>query len=105
MADACLAAIGVDTDAAAVARHYGSRRALVPLGAAGDGILDGWLVDSSDSASVAAVQTLGIACEARPLLMTDAAATTDIASAALALAERARRGGQAAPDGPMRRSE
>ena len=105
MADACLAAIGVDTDAAAVARHYGSRRALVPLGAAGDGILDGWLVDESDTAAVPAVQALGIACEARPLLMTDAAATTDIASAALALVGRARRDGQAAPDGPMRRSE
>ena len=36
MADACLTAIGVDTTAAAVARHYGARGA--------DGLLDGWLV-------------------------------------------------------------
>jgi len=90
MADACLAAIGVETDAAAVARHYGPRRALVPAGAPGEGILDGWLVDSSDSASVATVQALGIACEAHPLLMTDAAATTAIAQAALDLATRLR---------------
>jgi LPPG:FO 2-phospho-L-lactate transferase len=90
MADACLAAIGIETDAAAVARHYGSRRALVPLGAPADGVLDGWLVDDSDAAAVSAVQSLGIACEARPLLMSDAQATTDIARAALTLAERLR---------------
>ncbi len=90
MADACLAAIGVETDAAAVARHYGPRRALVPAGAPGEGILDGWLVDSSDSASVATVEALGITCEARPLLMTDAAATGAIAQGALDLATRLR---------------
>src|SRR4051794_24799774 len=37
MADACLAAIGVETTAAAVARHYGRR--------SGGGVLDAWLVD------------------------------------------------------------
>ena len=90
MADACLAAIGVETDAAAVARHYGPRRALVPAGAAADGILDGWLVDTADAASVPGVQPLGIACESRPLLMTDLDATTDIARAALEMASRLR---------------
>lgn len=90
MADACLAAIGVETDAAAVARHYGPRRALVPAGAAADGILDGWLVDTADAASVPGVQSLGIACESRPLLMTDLDATTDIARAALEMASRLR---------------
>ena len=45
MADACLTAIGVATDAAAVARHYGSRSA--------GGVLDGWLVDEVDAASAA----------------------------------------------------
>lgn len=90
MADACLAAIGVETDAAAVARHYGPRRALVPAGAATDGILDGWLVDTADAASVPGVQSLGIACESRPLLMTDLDATTDIARAALEMASRLR---------------
>ena len=92
MADACLAAIGVDSDAAAVARHYGSRRALIPLGAPADGVLDGWLVDDTDAGAVPGVQALGIACEARPLLMTDIDATADIATAALALAERVRQG-------------
>jgi LPPG:FO 2-phospho-L-lactate transferase len=90
MADACLAAIGVETDAAAVARHYGPRRALVPAGAAADGVLDGWLVDTADAASVPGVQSLGIACESRPLLMTDLDATTDIARAALEMASRLR---------------
>ncbi len=90
MADACLAAIGVETDAAAVARHYGPRRALIPAGAAADGILDGWLVDTADTASVPGVQSLGIACEARPLLMTDLDATADIACAALEMASRLR---------------
>ncbi|MFM7597705.1 MAG: 2-phospho-L-lactate transferase [Actinomycetota bacterium] len=80
MADACLTAIGVETTAAAVAAHYGSRRA-------GSGILDGWLVDTSDRDAVAAVEALGIACESRPLLMSDLEATTAMAAAALALAE------------------
>ena len=39
MADACLAAIGVATTAAAVAAHYGP------------GLLDGWLVDDQDKAA------------------------------------------------------
>ena len=38
MADACLAAIGVETTAAAVAAHYGA------------GLIDGWLVDEQDKA-------------------------------------------------------
>jgi LPPG:FO 2-phospho-L-lactate transferase len=90
MADACLAAIGVQTDAAAVARHYGSRRALIPLGASADGVLDGWLVDDSDAGSVPSIQSLGITCEARPLLMTDLEATQSIAEAALDVPSRSR---------------
>ena len=44
MADRVLAAIGVETTAAAVALHYGAR---------GDGgLLDGWLVDSRDADAV-----------------------------------------------------
>lgn len=86
MADACLQAIGVPTTAAAVARHYGPRRALIPAGAPGGGILDGWLVDESDADAVAEVTALGIACRAVPLLMSDVAATSTMAAAALALA-------------------
>jgi len=86
MADACLAAIGVATDAAAVARHYGPRRTLIPVGAPAEGILDGWLVDSADATAVPVVQSLGIACEARPLLMNDPDATAALAQSAIDLA-------------------
>lgn len=78
MADKLLAAIGVATDAAAVARHYGARDR--------NGVLDGWLVDRSDAEAVDAVRGVGIACHAVPLFMSDVAASADIARAALALA-------------------
>ena len=81
MADACLAAIDVDTTAEAVAAHYGAR-------SGPDGILDGWLVDVADTDAVTAVEALGIACVARPLLMSDLDATAAIASEALVLAHR-----------------
>ena len=58
MADACLAAIGVATTAAAVAAHYGA------------GLLDGWLVDERDKAAVDAPELAGIAVRALPLYMT-----------------------------------
>ena len=41
MADKVLAAVGVESTAAAVAEHYGS------------GLLDGWLVDTVDAGAVA----------------------------------------------------
>ena len=41
MADACLTAIGVETSAEAVGRHYGARSE--------GGLLDGWLVDTADA--------------------------------------------------------
>jgi len=74
MADACLSAIGVATSAEAVARHYGARSA--------GGLLDGWLVDSAD----AGVTVPGVEVRAVPLLMSDLAATTAMARAALDLA-------------------
>jgi len=92
MADACLAAIGVETSAAAVARHYGARRAAIPAGADAGGLLDGWLVhDETDAAAVEALEPLGIATRAVPLLMTDVPATAEIAAAALDLAASVRR--------------
>jgi LPPG:FO 2-phospho-L-lactate transferase len=72
MADACLTAIGVETSAEAVGRHYGARST--------GGLLDGWLIDSADSADVP-----GVAVRAVPLLMTDVAATAAMAAAALDL--------------------
>jgi LPPG:FO 2-phospho-L-lactate transferase len=71
MADACLSAIGVETSAEAVAAHYGARRH--------DGLLDAWIVDSTDAASVPTVSALGIDCVAAPTLMTDVDATARIA--------------------------
>ncbi|MGX6741619.1 2-phospho-L-lactate transferase [Streptomyces xantholiticus] len=78
MADKVLAAVGVEATAAAVARHYGS------------GLLDGWLVDTVDEASVPAVEEAGIVCKAVPLMMTDVDAAAEMARAALALAEEVR---------------
>jgi LPPG:FO 2-phospho-L-lactate transferase len=75
MADACLAAIGVPATAQAVAAHYGAA-----------GLLDGWLVDEQDKAAADAPELAGIAVRARPLYMTDLAATAAIARAALDLA-------------------
>jgi LPPG:FO 2-phospho-L-lactate transferase len=78
MADACLSAIGVETTAAAVARHYGPRTA--------DGLIDGWLVDEVDRDLVGPLVDAGFACRAVPLLMHDVAATAAMAREALDLA-------------------
>ena len=80
MADKVLAAIGVETSARAVALHYGP------------GLLDGWLVDTSDADAVPGVEAAGIAARAVPLLMTDLGAATAMAREALALAEQVRGG-------------
>lgn len=89
MADKVLAAVGVETSAAAVARHYGGR--VAADGGQGLGLLDGWLVDESDTAAVAEVEAAGIPCRAVPLWMSDVDATAAMAGAALALAEEVRR--------------
>ncbi|MFJ6485469.1 MULTISPECIES: 2-phospho-L-lactate transferase [unclassified Streptomyces] len=78
MADKVLAAVGVESTAAAVALHYGT------------GLLDGWLVDTSDADAVAEVEAAGITCRAVPLMMTDVEATAEMARAALELAEASR---------------
>ena len=82
MAAQLLTAIGVEVSAAGVAEHYGPR--------SGVGVLDGWLVDTSDAADVERVRAAGIACTAVPLMMTDHDATAAMASAALDLAEEVR---------------
>ncbi|GHH79810.1 2-phospho-L-lactate transferase [Streptomyces sulfonofaciens] len=78
MADKVLAAVGVESTAAAVAEHYGS------------GLLDGWLVDTVDAAAVERVTAAGIRCRAVPLMMTDVDATARMAGEALALADEVR---------------
>ncbi|MEO6205506.1 MAG: 2-phospho-L-lactate transferase [Mycobacteriales bacterium] len=70
MADACLRAICVETSAEAVGRHYGRD------------LLDGWLVDCADKEATVP----GVTVQAVPLLMTDLAATAEMARVALELA-------------------
>ncbi|PSK97086.1 LPPG:FO 2-phospho-L-lactate transferase [Murinocardiopsis flavida] len=70
-ADACLSAIGVETDARAVAAHYGPE------------LLDGWLMDDADSGGP---DVPGITTRCRPLYMSDPESTAAIARAALDLA-------------------
>ncbi|MFH8843140.1 2-phospho-L-lactate transferase [Streptomyces sp. NPDC017868] len=78
MADKVLAAVGVESTAAAVALHYGAE------------LVGGWLVDTVDAGAVAEVEAAGIACRAVPLMMTDLDATAAMAREALALAEEVR---------------
>jgi LPPG:FO 2-phospho-L-lactate transferase len=74
MADACLAAIGVETSAAAVAGLYVD-------------FLDGWLVDTADDGATApGAGGDGPRVRTRPLLMTDVVASAAIAAEALDLA-------------------
>lgn len=78
-ADACLAAIGVETSAAAVAGLYAD-------------FLDGWLVDTGDAEALDALARTQprLATRAVPLLMSDVDATAAMAAAALDLAESLR---------------
>jgi LPPG:FO 2-phospho-L-lactate transferase len=73
MADACLPAIGVETTAEAVGRHYGARK--------DGGLLDGWLIHDTDAAVVP-----GVEVRALPLLMTSDAASAGMVEAALEVA-------------------
>jgi LPPG:FO 2-phospho-L-lactate transferase len=74
MADACLAAIGVETSAAAVGAHYGP------------GLISGWLVDDQDKEAAEEAALAGIEVRALPLFMHDLPATAAIARAAVDLA-------------------
>lgn len=56
MADACLATIGVASEARAVAAHYGPRR--------DGGLIDAWIMDEADGADVIGVRQSGLHCEA-----------------------------------------
>jgi LPPG:FO 2-phospho-L-lactate transferase len=75
MAEACLAAIGVEADAAAIARHYGLRR--------DGGLLDGWLVGLEDVAAVEALESEGFAARAVPLWMRDLDTSAALAEVAI----------------------
>ncbi|MGN6162226.1 MAG: 2-phospho-L-lactate transferase [Marmoricola sp.] len=80
MARQMLDIIGVDCSAAAVGVHYGSRD--------DGGILDGWLIDSSDAGELPLLEQANIKATAVPLWMTDHDATAAIARAALDLVDR-----------------
>jgi LPPG:FO 2-phospho-L-lactate transferase len=73
MADECLSVIGVETTAEAIGRYYGARSAT--------GILDGWLIHSTDTAEVPGVEVRSV-----PLLMTDPPTTAEMVREALDLA-------------------
>jgi LPPG:FO 2-phospho-L-lactate transferase len=73
MAEKCLPVVGVEVSAAGVGAHYGAR--------SGDGILDGWLVDTADVATTVS----GVDVRAVPLYMTDAEAAAAMVSAAVEL--------------------
>jgi LPPG:FO 2-phospho-L-lactate transferase len=77
MADACLRAIGVDTTAAAVALHYGSR--------SNGGLIDAWLMDEVDAASANDLPAAGLKVDVGPLWMTTPATTAELAKRALRL--------------------
>ena len=78
MADVCLAAIGVETSAAAVAGHYGARSS--------GGVLDAWLIAEEDAASAAEIAGLGIRPVVTPLWMRDVPSSAAIVDAALSAA-------------------
>jgi LPPG:FO 2-phospho-L-lactate transferase len=74
MADRCLETLGVEVSANGVGALYGARREI--------GLLDGWLVDSSD----AGVSVPGITTRAVPLWMTDEDATAKMVAEAIDVA-------------------
>ena len=80
MAQQLLTSIGVEVSAGGVGRHYGSRSA--------DGVLDGWLVDESDTDQLDGLRGAGLAAAAVPLMMTDDEATAAMAAAAIELVAR-----------------
>jgi LPPG:FO 2-phospho-L-lactate transferase len=78
MANELLSGLGVDVSASGVAAYHGSR--------GGDGVLDGWLLDSADAGQAETVDGLGIRARAVPLWMSDPAKTRKLAEDAIELA-------------------
>ncbi|PPG09686.1 MULTISPECIES: 2-phospho-L-lactate transferase [unclassified Rathayibacter] len=78
MADACLAAIGVETSAEAVGRHYGAR--------SGGGLLDAWLIGEEDADAVPALESAGLRARSVPLWLTGRDASVRLAADTLAAA-------------------
>jgi LPPG:FO 2-phospho-L-lactate transferase len=74
MADRCLATLEVECSAAGVGALYGARSA--------GGLLDGWLVDTSD----ASADVPGVPVHSAPLWMKDEVVTEEMVHQALVLA-------------------
>lgn len=79
MADKCLAAIDVAATAAGIAAYYGPR--------SDDGLLDAWIIDEQDAASVEAISELGIKAVATKTLMSEPGVSKALAQTALELAQ------------------
>ena len=75
MADACLAAVGIEATATAVGLHYGARST--------GGLLDAWLIAEEDAALATEVEAGGLRAHVRPLWMRDLATSAALADAAL----------------------
>lgn len=78
MADACLTAIGVETTAGAVAEHYGTRR--------NGGLIDAWLVDEADGATVSALRKAGFHAEALDTIFANPGTAENVARRVLDIA-------------------
>lgn len=78
MADKLLPAIGVEVDAAAVGLHYGPRDR--------DGLLDAWIMHTSDRHSLPRLDEAGMRAEAVDLLMTSPDHTAHFVKAGAELA-------------------
>ncbi|MBA2773592.1 MAG: 2-phospho-L-lactate transferase [Nocardioidaceae bacterium] len=83
MADRLLPAIGVDVSAAAVGVHYGAR--------SHGGLIDGWLVDDSDSDALPELTDAGLLARAVPLYLSDRDTSRALAAEAVELAGSIRR--------------
>lgn len=79
MADQLLAGTGIESSSTAVATLHGARTK--------GGVLDGWLVDESDTNCVEELESAGIRACAVPLWMRDQETTRQLAEDTLALAE------------------
>ncbi|HEX9890161.1 MAG TPA: 2-phospho-L-lactate transferase CofD family protein, partial [Nitriliruptorales bacterium] len=77
MADRLLPAIGAETSALGVARHYADW-------------LDGWIVDQRDARLVPAVEELGLVCRATDTMMDDVDVAVRLARTVLDLASELR---------------
>ncbi|PJJ58528.1 LPPG:FO 2-phospho-L-lactate transferase [Mumia flava] len=82
MADQLLDGLGVEVSAGGVGTRYGAR--------ATGGLLDGWLVDTSDADQLDVLEDAGLRTRAVPLYMSDEETTAQLVRDTLALAEEAR---------------